>query len=124
MDTSQSPDAFTLERHGEVTLITATPALETIDSSLEEQVADLIMAPLREQESPMIVFDLSQVDYFGSMFVAVLLRCWKLSNSRGGMMALSGVSRNARELLRLTALDMIWPMYDTSREAIDALLSD
>lgn len=124
MDTSQSPDAFTIERHGEVTLITATPALETLDSTLEEQVADLIMGPLRQQESPMIVFDLSQVDYFGSMFIAVLLRCWKLSSSRGGMMALSGVTKHARELLRLTSLDMIWPIYDTRREAIDALLSD
>ena len=124
MDTSQSPDAFTIERHGEVTLITATPALETIDSSLEEQVADLIMAPLRQQESPMIVFDLSQVDYFGSMFIAVLLRCWKLATGRGGMMVLAGVSSHAKELLRITSLDMIWPIYATRREALESLLCD
>ena len=29
MNTPQSPDAFTIERHGELTLISATPALES-----------------------------------------------------------------------------------------------
>ena len=124
MDTSQSPDAFTIERHGELTLISATPALETLDPSLEAQVVDIIMGPLRQQDGPLVVFDLSEVNFFGSMFVAVLLRCWKLATSRGGMMVLAGVSPHARELLRLTSLDMIWPIYPTRREAMEALLSD
>jgi anti-sigma B factor antagonist len=124
MGTSQSPDAFTIERHGDVTLITATPALESIDASLEQQVANAVMAPLRGQEAPLVVFDLSEVNYFGSMFLTVLLRCWRLTTSRGGTMALAGVSQHAKELLRLTSLDMIWAMYPTRREAMEALLSD
>lgn len=39
-------------------------------------------------------------------------------------MALVGVSPHAQELLRLTSLDMIWPIYATRREAIEALLAD
>ena len=39
-------------------------------------------------------------------------------------MALSGVSRQARELLRVTSLDMIFPMYPTRREGMEALLAD
>jgi anti-anti-sigma factor len=124
MRTSNSSDVFTIERHGELTLVAATPALETLDSSLEEQVADLIMSPIRKQVSPIVVFDLTEVNFFGSMFVAVLLRCWKLVQGRGGTMALAGVSKHARELLRLTSLDMIWPMYQSRREAIDALVTD
>ena len=122
--TSHSPDAFTIERHGEVTLISANPALERIDASMEEQVADLLMEPLRGQDDPLVVFDLSRVDYFGSMFLTVLLRCWKLTTARGGMMVLAGVSNHAKELLRITSLDMIWPIYPTRREALEALLAD
>ena len=48
------------------------------------------MDPLRTQEGPLVVFDLSGVDYFGSMFLAVLLRCWKLATAQGGMMVLVG----------------------------------
>jgi anti-anti-sigma factor len=124
MDQSGTSDVFTIERHGDLTLIAAMPTLETLEFGLEEQVASLVMSPLRRQESPLVVFDLSAVDYFGSMFLALLLRCWKLVQTKGGEMVLSGVSDRARELLRITALDMVWPMYGTSREAMDALLTD
>lgn len=124
MNTPNAQDAFTIEIHGELTVITATPALETLEFTLEEQAAALIMEPLRHQENPLVIFDLSQVDYFGSMFLALLLRCWKLVQARGGMMALSGVSARARELLRMTSLDIVWPLYANRREAMDALLSD
>jgi anti-anti-sigma factor len=121
-DYSAGDEAFTLERHGDLTVITATRALERIEFGLEEQVADLILRPLRRQENPLIVFDLSQVDNFGSMFLALLIRCWKLALSQGGTMALSGVTDRTRELLRVTALDTVWPIYDSRREAMEALL--
>ncbi|HMB05033.1 MAG TPA: STAS domain-containing protein, partial [Isosphaeraceae bacterium] len=67
---------------------------------------------------------LNAVDYFGSMFLALLLRCWKLVQMKGGEMVLAGVSDRAKELLRITSLDMVWPIYATRREAMDALLTD
>jgi len=124
MDTSQSSDAFMIERHGDVTLIVVTPALESLDASLERHVIDLILRPLQGLDDPLVIFDLSEVDYFGSMFLAVLLRCWKSVTARGGTMALAGVSPRAKDLLRITSLDMIWAMYPTRREAMEALLSD
>jgi anti-sigma B factor antagonist len=121
-DYSPSDEAFTIERHGDLTVITATRALEKIEFGLEEQVADLVLKSLQQQENPLIVFDLSQVDNFASMFLALLIRSWKLALSRGGTMVLSGVTDRTRELLRVTALDIVWPIYDTKREAIEALL--
>lgn len=123
-NSDSSGDAFTFERQGGITVVSATPALESLDPSLEQQAAELLMVPFRSDPAPLVVFDLSRVGFFGSMFLAVLLRCWKLINSKGGTMVLSGVSAQARDLLKLTSLDMIWPMYATRREAIEALLSD
>ncbi len=91
---TSSDEAFTLERHGDLTVITATRALERIEFGLEEQVAEMILKSLRRQENPLIVFDLSQVDNFGSMFLALLIRCWKLALSQGGTMVLSGDHRS------------------------------
>ncbi len=124
MNTPKSPDIFTIERHGELTLITATPALETLEFGLEEQIAEILMEPIRNQDGPLVVFDLSGVDYFGSVFLAVLLRCWKLALTQGGMMVLAGISDRGRELLRITSLDMVWPLYATRQEATEALLAD
>jgi anti-anti-sigma factor len=124
IQSANSDDAFMIERTGDLTVITATPGLERLEYGLEEQVADLILKPLRQQENPLIVVDLSRVDNFGSMFLALLIRCWKLAVSRGGTMALCGISDRARELLRITSLDMVWPLYESRKEAVESLQLD
>ena len=124
MPNPEPQDAFTIERRGELTVVSATPALESIAMGLEEQAADLIFDPIRHDAEPLIVFDLSQVDYFGSVFLGVLLRCWKMVQAKGGTMALAGVSARAKELLHLTSLDFVWPIYADRREAVEALLAD
>ena len=67
-----------------MTVITATRELERIEFGLEELVSNLILKPLHRQENPLIVFDLSGVNNFGSMFLALLIRCWKLACVAGG----------------------------------------
>ena len=123
-DVPSSDEACTLDRHGALPVSTATRARERIEFGLEDQVAELVLKSLRRQDNPLIVFDLSQVDNFGSMFLALLIRCWKLALSQGGTMVLSGITERTRELLRVTALDIVWPIYDTKREAMEALLLD
>jgi anti-sigma B factor antagonist len=123
-ESNPADEAFTIERRGDLTIITAACELERIEFGREEMVSELLLDPLRQQENPLIVFDLSRVEYFGSMYLAVLIRCWKLALSRGGTMALSGASERTRELLRITALDTVWPIYQTQREAIEALQLD
>ena len=49
---SNSDDAFTIERHGDITVITATAALERLAFRLEEQAAELILKPLRRRRIP------------------------------------------------------------------------
>jgi len=117
-------DLFTIERHGEITVIVASPALERLDPTLIDQAAELLLEPLRAEADPLLVVDLGAVDYFGSIFLALLIRCWKQATEKGGLMVLACVSERAKELLRVTSLDMIWPMYATRVEAFDALLSD
>lgn len=119
-----SEEAFTFERHGEIVVIVANPALERLEFGLEEQASELILKPLQRIENPLIIFDLTQVDNFGSMFLALLIRCWKLVQSLGGAMSLAGVTPRTRELLRVTSLDMVWPIYDTKQEAMAAFELD
>jgi anti-sigma B factor antagonist len=117
-------DDFAIERHDEVTLIVASPALESFDPTLVDQAAEILLAPIHAQDVPLIVIDLSRVDFFGSAFLSLLLRCWKVATVKGGQMVLAGVSPRSRELLHLTSLDMVWPIYADRREAIEALQAD
>ena len=118
---SEFRDSFQLTWHDNTVVITPASDIENLKWDLIEQVADIVMAPLREQEVPMVVFDLSEVSYFGSVFLALLLRCHKLVKYRGGELCLCGASDTATELLRITALDTLWAIYDSRDEAIAAL---
>jgi len=119
----QSQDSFRLEWHGSTFVVIPASDVESMSWDLIEQAADIVMDPIRDQEVPMVVCDLSDVNYFGSVFLALLLRCHKFVKSRGGELVLCGASKMAAELLRITALDTLWAIYDTRDEAIDALES-
>jgi anti-anti-sigma factor len=112
---------FKLEWHGNTVVITPANNVESMRWDLIEQAADIVMEPLRQQEVPMVVVDLSDVSYFGSVFLALLLRCHKFVKSRGGELVLCGASKMASELLRVTALDTLWAIYDTREDALEAL---
>lgn len=114
-------DDFQLEWHGSCVVITPASNVENMSWDLIEQAAEIVLGPLKEQEVPIVVVDLSDVGYFGSVFLALLLRCHKLVRSRGGELVLCGASKMALELLRITALDTLWAIYDTREEALEAV---
>lgn len=120
-DAGQPNNDFKLEWHGNTVVITPASNVEAMSWELIEQAAEIVMEPLRTQNSPMVVVDLSQVSYFGSVFLALLLRCHTAVKNRGGELVLCGASKMARELLKITALDTLWAIYDTKEEALDAV---
>lgn len=118
---ANSNDSFQLEFHGNVVVITPASNVESMSWDLIEDAAETVMAPLKSNESPMVVFDLSEVNYFGSVFLALLLRCHTAVKNRGGELVICGASKMATELLKVTALDTLWAMYPTREEAIEAV---
>ena len=120
---SEVLDSFQIEWHGNTVVVTPASSVESLNWDMVEQAADLVMEPLDGQEAPMVIVDLSRVGYFGSVFLALLLRCHKFVKKKGGELVLCGASAMALELLRITALDTIWAIYTTRDEAMQALLS-
>jgi anti-sigma B factor antagonist len=120
------PDStvFEIERHGDVTIIRPSAAIESIRWDLIEQAAEVVLQPIHREACPLVIVALNNVNYFGSVFLSLLLRCWKHVSTKGGTMVLCGVSKRAQELLRVTALDTLWAIYDTQQQAIQALESD
>ncbi len=110
-----------LEWHGDAVVVIPASNIESMRWDVVENAAELVMAPLNEQKLPLVVFDLSEVSYFGSVFLALLLRCHKLVRQKGGELVLCGASRLARELLQITNLDTLWAIYDTRDQALEAV---
>jgi len=120
---SETHEDFRLEWHGNTVVITPASNVESMRWDLIKQAAEIVMEPLKKQDVPMVVFDLSDVSYFGSVFLALLLRCHKFVKNRGGELVLCGASKMATELLHVTALDTLWAIYDTQEQALEAMAS-
>jgi anti-anti-sigma factor len=110
-----------IERHGDIAIIVPSSEVENMQWELIEQAAEIVLAPLKSDPASGIIVDLTRVSYFGSVFLSLLLRCHKLIKQQGGEMVLAGASDRAKELLRLTALDTLWAIYDNREQATDAL---
>ncbi len=110
-----------LEWHGDALVVVARGAVETLNWALVQEAADIVLDPLRETPSPLVVFDMSDVKYFGSVFMALLLKCQRIGKPRGGLVVLCGLNDLAKDLLHTTALDTLWPIYDTRAEALEAI---
>ena len=116
--------SFQIERHGDIAIITPSPEVEKMPFNMMEQAAQVVLASLRTDPPTGLVFDLSKVDYVGSVFLSFLLHCHKRAKEHGSEVVVAGASSKARELLHMTALDTIWALYGDRKEALAALSSD
>src|SRR5437588_11002476 len=114
-------ESFRVQRHGDIAVITPAPEVESMPESLIQQAAEIVLAPLRKAPPAGLVIDLSQVKFFGSVFISFLLKCHMLAKRHGSEIVLAGASERIRELLHLTALDTLWALYGTRTEALEAL---
>src|SRR5262245_59440210 len=112
---------FQVKRHGDVAVIVPSPEVESLAEATINTAAQMVIAPLKEDPPTHLIVDLEGVRYFGSAFIAFLLRCHLPVKQQGGELVLAGVNSRIRELLRTTALDTIWALYDTRGEALAAL---
>src|SRR2546425_5223985 len=118
---TQQSESFHVERHGDIAVIIPASEVESMSENLIEQAAQMVLAPLRKDPPAGLVIDLSQVKFFGSVFISFLLKCHMLVKKHGSDVVLAGASDRIRELLHLTALDTLWALYDTRAQALEAL---
>ena len=120
IETAQS-ESFKVERHGDIAVIVPASEVESMPENLIQQAAEIVLSPLRKDPPAGLVIDLSQVRFFGSVFISFLLKCHMLVKKHGSEVVLAGASDRIRELLHLTALDTLWAIYSTRAEAMSAL---
>jgi anti-anti-sigma factor len=114
---------FRVERHRNIAVIHAPAEMAGSQEDTLERAGTAALNPLRDDPPGGLVIDLSQVDYFGSIFLSFLIRCHTLAKKQGSRMAIAGASVRAQELLRLTALDTLWSFYPDHSAAVRALAS-
>jgi anti-anti-sigma factor len=68
-----------------------------------------------------VVIDVEKSSYFGSAVLGFFVGVWRIARRRSGAMIMCGVSPFALEILRIAALDTLWPICRTRTEALEIL---
>ena len=104
-----------------VTVVALGPEYENLDEPLLDRLRSAILDAADRADPPRLLVDLSHTKFFGSSFIEILVEAWKRIRERGGVFSLCGVDMYCADVLRVTRLDQVWPMYPTRDEAVQAL---
>jgi anti-anti-sigma factor len=76
---------------------------------------------LNRSASANLVIDLANGDYLGTSMLGAIIKLWKRVSQRGGRLALCNVSESVVQVLRVTKLQTVWPIYATREQALTAI---
>lgn len=86
---------------------------------ISQQLLDLVVSI-----PPQIVVNMEYVDFYGSSFIETLFRVWnRIKSNPKGQFAIAGLQEYCHEILKITNLDSVWPVYDDVDAAVAALSS-
>lgn len=103
-----------------VTVAVFRPAFSQIDEAVVDLVSRKLIDLVETLSPPNLVLDMTHVDFFGSSFIEAMFRSWKRLQSRpNAKFALCGLKPYCREVLEVTHLDELWPIFATKEEALE-----
>lgn len=112
---------FVREIEGGALVLTPHGPLGNLQEAEFVQETLELLEVLSLSEPTNLVIDMQHGDYAGSAFIAAVVRLWKRTAQNGGRLALCHVSENAAQILRMTKLHTVWPIYVSRDEALRAV---
>lgn len=92
-----------------------------IDHHTCEMLRQKVDQALEETNSRNILFCFAQVSFMDSSGIGVLIGRYKLVQRLGGRIAVACPSERVKEIFRLSALDKLFPFFETEEAALAEL---
>jgi len=105
-----------LERSGEFVIV--RPAMSSLDVGTAATLKKTLVSAA-ETRDPILLVDLSAVVEIDSSGIGALVAGLKAARGSGGTVRLFGVRREVRDVMTLTMLDRVLPVFDTVEEAME-----
>ena len=107
---------------GNVTVVIFGSGQRRLDELGLDGIGQQLLEIAQHADPPRLLLDMAGTEFFGSSFIEVLFRVWNRLNARpDAKFAISGLQEYCREVLEITHLDRLWPLYDSRGEALAAL---
>ena len=114
---------FARESHGNTLVLNPVIHLGSLhEPEIAHETQDLLDLINNSNSIPTnLVIDLGCGEYLGTAMLGAIVKLWKRVSQRGGRLALCNVSDNVAQVLRVTKLHTIWPIYGTRDQALSAI---
>lgn len=86
-----------------------------------EQAADMLHSMIRDQQPHKMVIDFSQVRFFSSQVLGLLVDVWRRMKDLGGALTISGINPQLTRVFRITRLDNLFSFYENAEMAVASL---
>jgi anti-sigma B factor antagonist len=86
-----------------------------------ENAADILRSMIREQKPRKMVIDFSQVRFFSSQMLGLLVDLWRRMKEIGGALTISGINPQLTRVFRITHLDKLFEFYENTDLAVASL---
>jgi anti-sigma B factor antagonist len=121
METTGITGTLTELREGNVTIVVFGDDLKHLDESNVLEVGQRLLQVTDSLPHPLLVLDMRSTEFFGSSFIESLFRVWKKLNTKpGARFGIAGLQPYCREVLEVTHLDKLWPLFETKEAACAA----
>lgn len=118
MPGSQLPE---IHKQDGVTIVAYASDCERITEDRIPETLDAMLAAV-DGERPVLLVDLSHVQFFGSSFIEVLFRVWnRVQQQHEGRFALCGLTSHCAEVIEVSNLDKLWQVFPTREAALASL---
>ena len=108
-------------RDGNITFVVFGEELKQLDEVNVANIGDRLVEIAEQTSKPLMVLDMSVTEFFGSSFIEVLFRVWKkLGTKPAAKLGLAGLQPYCREVLSVTHLDSLWPVFESRTAAVEA----
>jgi anti-sigma B factor antagonist len=108
-------------RDGNVTIVVLGEDLKHLDESNVMEVGQKLLQLTEKLQHPLLVLNMQATEFFGSSFIESLFRVWKkLNTSPDAKFGIACLQPYCREVLEVTHLDKLWPLFDTQEAACEA----
>lgn len=86
-----------------------------------EKIADTLRQLVAEHEPCKMVVDFSNVCFFSSQMLGLLVDLWRRMKDAGGTMLISGINPQMTRVFKITHLNKLFEFYEDTEAAVSAL---
>lgn len=106
--------AMNLHERGDAVMASFTGSLSNLDEQSLRNMRDQINAVVDRDRPSHVILDMSDVDYFSTGFVELILQTLGRVRRRGGDLSVQGLNGTCLEVLQHCRLDQIIPLSQTT----------